>query len=67
EIKPSLRVSDPGSANYDDDRNALTFVQREKDVFGVNYWERYNCSPRDNRNSGLNAGGQALTTIYVSQ
>ncbi|MEU4059450.1 MULTISPECIES: Ig-like domain-containing protein [Rhodococcus] len=67
EIKPSLRVSDPGSANYDDDRNALTFVQREKDVFTVNYWERYNCSPRDNRNSGLNAGGQALTTIYVSQ
>ncbi|MDI9914566.1 Ig-like domain-containing protein [Rhodococcus sp. IEGM 1379] len=67
EIKPSVRVSDSGSANYDNDKNALTFVQREKDVFGVNYWERYNCSPRDNKSSGLNAGGQALTTIYVSQ
>lgn len=67
EIKPMLRVSDPGSANYDDYKNALTFVQREKDVFGVHYWERYNCSPRDNRSSGLNAGGQALTTVYVTQ
>lgn len=67
EVKPTLRVNDSGSADYDDYKNALTFVQREKDVFGVNYWERYNCSPRDNRSSGLNAGGQALTTVYVTQ
>lgn len=67
EINPSVRVSDSGSANYDNDKNPLTFVQREKDVFGVKYWERYNCSPRDNSSSSLNAGGQPLTTIYVSQ
>ena len=69
EIKPMLRVNDPGSANYDDAKNALTFVQREEDktVFKVNYWERYNCSPRDKKDNGLNAGGQALTTVYVTQ
>ncbi|QBJ96058.1 Ig-like domain repeat protein [Rhodococcus sp. ABRD24] len=67
EIKPMLRVNEPGSAKYDDYKNALTFVQREKDFTGMEYWERYNCSPRDNRSSGLNAGGQALATTYVTQ
>ncbi|XGU18682.1 Ig-like domain-containing protein [Rhodococcus sp. 3Y1] len=40
-------------------------MQREKDVFTVAYWERYNCSPHDSRSAGLNAGGQALATVNI--
>ena len=55
-IKPALRISDGGGSNSP--KNPLTFLQREKDVFNVTYWERYNCAPRD-------AGAAALATINV--
>nr|WP_279162926.1 Ig-like domain-containing protein [Rhodococcus erythropolis] len=64
-VQPKLRVTDGNSGSFDSPKNAFTFLQREKDVFTVAYWERYNCSPHDSRSAGLNAGGQALATVNV--
>ncbi|MFA3899180.1 beta strand repeat-containing protein [Rhodococcus qingshengii] len=64
-VQPKLRVTDGNSGSFDSPKNAFTFLQREKDVFTVAYWERYNCSPHDSRSAGLNAGGQALATVNI--
>lgn len=65
QIKPMLRVTDTNSGSYDSANNYLTFLQQETLLGGVKYWLTTNCSPRDNRSAGLNAGGLALTTINV--
>ncbi|QBJ96059.1 Ig-like domain repeat protein [Rhodococcus sp. ABRD24] len=65
QIKPMLRVSDTNSGSYDSANNYLTFLQQETLLGGVKYWLTTNCSPRDSRSAGLNAGGQPLTVINV--
>ena len=65
QIKPMLRVSDSNSGSYDSAANYLTFLQQETLLGGVKYWLTTNCSPRDNRSAGLNAGGRPLAVINV--
>src|SRR3546814_15407089 len=60
-----LRVSDSNSGSYDSAANYLTFLQQETLLGGVKYWLTTNCSPRDNRSAGLNAGGRPLAVINV--
>ena len=62
-VQPKLRATDGDSGSFNSPKNAFTFLQYE--TLWPGYWERYNCSPRDSNNGGLNAGGQALATVNV--